>query len=224
MDKRATPQDALRPAPASDSCEQLAAQASVRALIESRHNVSPKRLEEPGPTAAQLHSMLVAAAAAPDHGLLTPWRFILVPADRRHLLAEAFALALIDRDPGATLAQIESAREKAHRAPLLLVAIARLGPREPNVPPLERMVSMGAAIQNLLLVAHAMGFGAGLTSGQAMASPRLHRLCGLSEDEVPVCCISIGTVTHRKVVACTRPLPSDFLSELGDTSATDCLQ
>lgn len=224
MEKPAALQEAGRPAPAADLSESAEAQGFALALIESRHNVSPKRLEEPGPTAAQLHKMLVAAAAAPDHGLLTPWRFILVPVDRRHRLAEAFALALIDRDPGVTLAQIESAREKAHRSPLLLVAIARLGPREPNVPPLERMVSMGAAIQNLLLLAHAMGFGAGLTSGQAMASPRLHRLLGLGEHEVPVCCINIGTVTHRKAVACSRPLPSDFLSELADGSATGSVQ
>ena len=140
------------------------------ALIASRQNVSPKRLVDPGPSAEQLDALLSLAAAAPDHGLLLPWRFILVPAAQRQDLAEVFALALIDRDPGATLQQIESAREKAHRAPLLLVAIACLGPREPDTPPLERMVSMGAAIQNLLLGAHAMGFGAGLTSGQAMAS------------------------------------------------------
>ena len=186
----------------------------TQALISSRQNVSPKRLVEPGPSAEQLDALLSLAAAAPDHGLLMPWRFILVPAGQRHHLAEAFALALIDRDPGATLEQIESAREKAHRAPMLLVAIACLGRREPNTPPLERMVSMGAAIQNMLLGAHAMGFGAGLTSGQAMASKRLHDLCGLAEGEAAVCCINIGTVSKRKGAARVRPLPAAFVSEL----------
>lgn len=95
----------------------------AQVLIGSRQNVSPKRLIEPGPTTEQLHALLSLAAAAPDHGLLTPWRFIIVPADQRHRLAEVFALALIDRDPGATLEQIEAAREKAHRAPLLMVAV-----------------------------------------------------------------------------------------------------
>ena len=153
-------------------------------------------------------------AAAPDHGLLTPWRFIIVPTKQRHRLAEAFALALIDRDPGATLEQIEAAREKAHRAPLLLLAIACLGPREPDTPTLERMVSMGAAIQNLLLGAHAMGFSGGLTSGQAMTSPRLHDLCGLADGEVPVCCINLGMLTKRKDSTRIRPQPSQFSHEL----------
>ena len=187
---------------------------AAQALISSRQNVSPKRLMEPGPTAPQIDAMLSLAAAAPDHGLLTPWRFIVVPAGQRHRLAEVFALALIDRDPGATLEQIEAAREKAFRAPLLLVAVACLGPRDPDTPPLERMVSMGAAIQNLLLGAHAMGFGAGLTSGQAMASPRLHRLCCLHDGEVPVCCVNIGTVGKRKAFLRARPVPSELISEL----------
>ena len=190
----------------------------ARALIGSRQNASPKRLLEPGPSNVQLDSLLSLAAAAPDHGLLTPWRFIIIPAAQRHRLAEVFALALIDRDPGATLEQIESAREKAHRAPLLMVAVACLDAREPNTPALERMVSMGAAIQNILLGAHAMGFGAGLTSGQAMTSPRLRGLCGLRGGEVAVCCLNVGTVSKRKNAARVRPLPAMFTSELRDTS------
>ena len=42
---------------------------------------------------------------------------------------------------------------------------------------------MGAAIQNLLLGAHSMGYGAGLTIGQAMSSPRLNALLGLADGE-----------------------------------------
>jgi nitroreductase len=189
-------------------------------LISTRQNVSPRRLVEPGPSAHELDALLRLAAAAPDHGLLTPWRFIHVPTEQRHQLAEVFALALLDRDPGATQEQIGAAREKAHRAPLLLIAVARLGPREPNTPVLERMVSMGAAVQNLLLGAHAMGYGSGLTSGQAMASPRLAELCGLNAGEVPVCCVNIGSVSKRKPTSRLRPVPADILSKLGDRSAT----
>lgn len=187
---------------------------AAQALITSRRNVSPRRLVEPGPSSQQLDALLSLAAAAPDHGLLTPWRFVIVPAAQRHRLAEAFALALIDRDPGATLEQIEAARGKAYRAPLLVVAVARLGPREPNTPLLERMVSMGAAIQNILLGAQAMGFDSGLTSGRAMASPRMRQLFELAEGEAAICCVNIGTAFPRKPATRLRPMPAEFCTEL----------
>ncbi|HEY0939368.1 MAG TPA: nitroreductase family protein, partial [Steroidobacter sp.] len=104
-------------------------------------------------------------------------------------------------------------REKAHRAPMLLVAVACLGSREPDIPPLERMVSMGAAIQNVLLGAHAMGFGAGLTSGQAMGSPRMRSLLALGEGEEAVCCVNLGSVTKTKPIR-LRPMPASFVSTL----------
>lgn len=71
------------------------------------------------------------------------------------------------------------------------------------------------AVQNLLLGAHAMGFGAGLTSGQAMKSPCMRALCGLAEGDDAVCCITIGTGSRRKGSIRTRPLPADFVRELG---------
>lgn len=186
---------------------------AAQTLIQSRRNVSPKRLAEPGPTPAQLEQILDAAAAAPDHGLLLPWRFVIVPQDKRAQLAEVFAKALSERDPGAGQEQLASAREKAHRAPFLMLAVARLGPAEPDIPVLERMVSLGCAIQNILLSAHAMGFGAGLTSGQAMSSSHMSELFSLTEGEQATCFINIGTVTKQKPLH-PRPQPGEFTSKL----------
>jgi len=208
----------------------------ANALIHSRQNVSPKRLLAPGPSAQQLQDILGTAAAAPDHGQLLPWRFVIVPATRRERLAEVFGLALQERDPHATPAQIESAREKAHRAPFLMLAIARLTDRdapkdnpstdsapalgaqhpqasEAEVSDAERLVSFGCAIQNIVLSAHAAGFGTGLTSGQAMASPHLRALFGLRGNEQAVCCINIGTVSKHKPPR-LRPVVADYVSEL----------
>ena len=189
------------------------------ALMHTRQNVSPRRLVEPGPSPQQLQDILGTAAAAPDHGQLVPWRFVIVPMDQRERLAEVFGLALIDRDPNATPEQIENARGKAYRAPFLMLAIARLTDNEASVSATlgrgaqhpestdsdvndaERLVSVGCAIQNILLSAHAAGFGTGLTSGQALASPRLRELFGLRKNEQPVCCINIGTVTNTSLCA-----------------------
>ena len=203
----------------------------ANALIHSRHNVSPRRLDEPGPLAQELQDILWAAAAAPDHGRLRPWRFVIVPQSQRERLAEVFGLALVDRDPNATQSQIDNAREKAHRAPFLMLAIARLADVDTQVHPgrargahhldsteaevgnAERLVSFGCASQNILLCAHAAGFGTGLTSGQAMASPRLRVLFDLSQSEQAVCCINIGTVTNHKLSK-LRPTVADYVTEL----------
>lgn len=185
----------------------------AEALIVSRQNISPKRLVEPGPRPEEQLRLFRAAAAAPDHGLLMPWRFVIVPQERRSALANTFALALIDRDPGASLEQIDAAREKAYRAPLLMLVVAKLGDCEPAIPALERMVSVGCAVQNMLLSAHSMAYGSSLTSGQAMRSPRMRKLFDLKEGEEAVCFINVGTVSKRKVGR-VHPEPSSFVSQL----------
>jgi nitroreductase len=198
-------------------------------LIHSRQNIKPRHLEAPGPTPQQLQHILEAASAAPDHGQLVPWRFVIVPLLQRPRLAEVFGLALVDRDPQATPVQIENARQKAYRAPFLMLAIARLAPQgahqaarlgaqnpdstETEISDAERLVSFGCAIQNMVLSAHAAGFGAGLTSGQALGSPRLRALFGLADNEQAVCCINIGTVAKHKPMR-QRPAVSDYVSEL----------
>ncbi|MFN3630113.1 MAG: nitroreductase [Casimicrobiaceae bacterium] len=199
------PVQAERPVAAVSEC--------ARALIVSRQTHLPKHLAAPGPDESQLRQLFEAAAAAPDHGLLRPWRFILVPETRRADLAEVFARALQDRDPNATPEQFEMAREKAYRAPCLMLVVARLAKAEPNIRAIERMVSVGAAVQNILLTAHAMGFGSSLTSGQAMTSPHMHALFALERGEKAVCFVNIGTVTRRKTPR-VHPEVSSFVSSL----------
>lgn len=185
------------------------------ALIESRHTVLPKRLVEPGPDSRQLQQILSAAAAAPDHGDLVPWRFVVVETAARGRLAETFADALAQRDPTATPGQLAQAREKAFRAPLLMLAVARLAAAlQDDIPDDERLVSAGCAIQNMLLLATALGFGSALTSGKAIQSSPLRSLFSLAPNERALCFISIGTATSRKRRG-PRPQPETYVGWLG---------
>jgi nitroreductase len=186
----------------------------VAALIHSRQTILPKRLQSPGPDAAQLHTILLSAAAAPDHGMLTPWRFVIVPDTARDQLADVFAASLLERDALAEPAQVAQAREKAHRAPLLMLAIARLQGGDPEVDAGERLISAGCAIQNMLLTAHALGFGAALTSGKALKSTVLRELFALAPGEQALCFISVGTAHSRKPGR-ERPAPEAYVSVLG---------
>jgi nitroreductase len=92
-------------------------------LMRSRQTILPKRLMEPGPDANALNLILGAAASAPDHGQILPWRFVLVPVDARSRLADVFGAALLERDADATPDQVAQAQEKAHRAPLLMLVV-----------------------------------------------------------------------------------------------------
>ncbi len=183
------------------------------ALIEGRRTVLPKRLAEPGPDAQQRALILGAAAAAPDHGELLPWRFVIVPAQARAALAEVFAASLLERDAAATPAQQAQAREKAFRAPLLMLAVADIGAAGSEIPPLERLVSAGCAIQNVLLMATALGFGSALTSGKALQSQALRGLFRLARTEQALCFASIGTIVSAKRGR-ARPATERYVSAL----------
>jgi nitroreductase len=182
-------------------------------LIHSRQHISPKRLGDPGPDPGQIEKILSAAGAAPDHGLLTPWRLIIIPPERRHLLGETFAEALAERDGEATEVQKQEARAKASRGPFLVVVVARLDPELGTTHPQERIISAGCAIQNMLLTAHAMGLGAGLSSGRALYSQQMKVLFGLGAHEQPLCFMTVGTVLRRKSRR-PRPVMADYTSTL----------
>ena len=203
--------DAKAPARSAAAPDDMAAFAA--ALIQSRQTILPKRLGGPGPTTDELAQILQAAAHAPDHGQLLPWRFVLVPESARAALAEVFAQALLERDADASPAQTAQAREKAHRAPVLMLAVVDGERGDRGIDLAERLVSAGCAVQNMLLVATAQGYGWALTSGKALRSPGLRALFQLADAEQALCFISIGTVQSRKSVR-ARPAVHSYVSTL----------
>ena len=170
--------------------------ALAQALITGRFSVTPKRLVAPGPSAGQLQHMVEAAGCAPDHELLRPWRLIYIAASQREALADVFVRALLERLPAAPADAQAQARQKAFRAPELVLAVARLDPFHRDVPESERYVALGAALMNLLLSAHGMGFAAMLTSGHALRTACFAEAFGLHRVERAACFVSIGTPTE----------------------------
>lgn len=180
-------------------------------LIHGRTHISPKRLGDPGPSATQKETILLAASAAPDHGRMVPWRFIEIQDSSRPALGEVFRECLLDRDQGATAIQQQEARDKASRGPLLFLAIANYQDDKDDISRQEKLISLGCAIQNILLSAYAFGFGSGLSSGRALQSNRIRDLFKLTENEEPICFITIGTVLKNKPGR-IRPSLSDYHS------------
>ena len=187
--------------------------ATVSAVIHGRQTILPKRLYEPGPSDEQLQLILDAASAAPDHGQLLPWRFVVVPPEARVPLATVFGSALLERDPMATAYQVGQAQEKAHRAPLLMLVIVDALKGDADIDLHERIVSAGCAVQNMLLMATAMGYGSALTSGKALKSSGLRRLFRLTSGEHALCFLSVGTAESRRSGR-VRPQICDYATRL----------
>lgn len=116
----------------------------------------------PGPQRDEMHDLISAALRVPDHGALTPWRFIVLERPAlvqlaRH--AEARATAL-----GMEADLVAKARGQFDRSPLA-VAIVFSPKITPKVPEVEQRYSTGALALGLLNAAQAAGWAACWLSG-----------------------------------------------------------
>lgn len=184
--------------------------AALQALLH-RLSVPSRLLGEPGPDANQLHTLLSAAVRVPDHGKLTPWRFIRIHGPARRQLGDLLAARQLERDPAAPPAVVEKDRQRFDHAPLILAVVAALVPGH-KVPEQEQLLSAGCACFSLLLAAQALGFGAQWLTGWAAYDAAIAQRLGLSENERIVGFVHIGT---PREAAPERPRP-DPLSRLSD--------
>ena len=187
----------------------------VSQVMATRQTILPKRLIEPGPSAVEIEKLFLAASTAPDHDLINPWRFLVIPAHKREDLGELFAQALSERDPSATDEQLEQARDKARRSPLLMVLIVDAAKGDPEIDMHERVLSAGCAVQNFMLLANAMGYGTGLTSGKALKAQSFRSGLQLNRSEHVICFLNVGTVSSRKPFK-PRPEVQQFVQVWGD--------
>jgi nitroreductase len=128
-------------------------------LLKTRRSIKPIELTGPGPTAAEIDTLLTVASRVPDHGKLTPWRFIIFEGEARLVAGDAIVAGFRAKYPTATPEQAEAERKRLARAPLVIAVVSRAIPHV-KIPEWEQVLSAGAAAMSLVLAAHAMGFGA----------------------------------------------------------------
>ena len=138
---------------------------------------SSTRLTEPAPGREELLELVQAAATAPDHGRIRPWRLIALEGEDRALLGEALREAAPDHE------QARHAAAKPMRAPLLLSIVFCPDLDHPTVPEWEQLVAVAAMVQTLLLLLHSRGWGAIWRTGAAVEAPQVHKHLGITEDE-----------------------------------------
>jgi nitroreductase len=137
---------------------------SPLSLLQTRRSGKPRDLIAPGPDAEQLRAILEVALRTPDHGKLAPWRFVIVPLERRAALATLLESAYRAEKPDAGRLEIEAMHQFAHQAPALVVALSA-PVSDSKIPVWEQELSAGAAIMNLLHATHALGFAGGWLTG-----------------------------------------------------------
>ncbi|MEO8547206.1 MAG: nitroreductase [Sphingomicrobium sp.] len=150
-------------------------------LLETRRSAKPRDIVGPAPTPGDMAHILSIAARIPDHGKLSPWRFVTVADDQRDALALLLHRALDEENSEPTPAHHEKADQFAHYNGALVVLIS--APTENHkIPVWEQQLSCGAAGMNLLLAAHALGYVGGWVTGWQSYSERVRAaFCGPGE-------------------------------------------
>jgi nitroreductase len=160
-------------------------------LLKCRRSMKPGELAAPGPTSAEIDTLLTIASRVPDHGKLAPWRFIVFEGDARLAAGEAIASAFAARYPDARADQVEAERQRLARAPLVIAVISRAGPHV-KIPEWEQVLSAGAAAMSLVIAAHALGYGASWITEWYAYDRRVLAALGLAESERIVGFVHIG--------------------------------
>ncbi|WP_020594322.1 nitroreductase family protein [Kiloniella laminariae] len=183
-------------------------------FLLSRKSIVPQWMVEPAPSKDDIDYLLQAAVRAPDHGWLRPWRFLVVEGAARSKLSDLFVSALQKRNPDATEEQIEKERSRPLFAPLVIVVCSVMTEEKPGVPKNERVLSAGAAAQNILLAAHERGYGAIWLTGAAAYDPMVREGLELDENTDIIGFLYIGSV-EREVRERARPDPADYTRHWG---------
>jgi len=164
----------------------------MKAIDFLLHRRSARALKDPAPDDAMLELILESAARAPDHGRLRPWSFIVIRGAGRARFGDLLADHLRRTHAAMSDETLQREREKAFRAPLIIVVTAICNTFV-KVPTVEQVVAAGAAAQNIMLATFALGFNAMWRTGTAAYDEALKSALGLEPKDAVIGFIYVGT-------------------------------
>lgn len=180
-------------------------------LLKTRRTVTAAFLGEPAPDDEQLADMLTIAARVPDHGKLTPWRFIVFRGAARLEAGEALATRYREMNPDADEQKIADERGRLAKSPLAVAVVSCAAPHA-KIPEFEQLLSAGASAMNLVHGAHALGFAAQWVTGWVAYDDAAGQILGLQPGERLVAIVHIGTATAPPTER-PRPALADIVSD-----------
>lgn len=162
-------------------------------LLETRRSATAKAMTGPGPSKQQLQRLLNIAVRVPDHGKLTPWRFVVFEGEARERAGRIVAERYHELHPGHGEETLELQRNMFLRAPCVIGVISSLIADHPKIPEWEQIMSAGAVCQNMLIAATAMQLGAQWISGWHAYDRPVLSAFGLTAEERIAGYIYVGT-------------------------------
>ena len=176
------------------------------------------RLKPPAPTDDDLQTILTAAAAAPEHGDLRPFRFTVHDGDAQDafgvVLEEAYLARCAEsgREPEAKKAEKE--RTKLGRAPLVVI-VSAVDQEDEKIPFVEQRDAAVAASQNALIAATALGYGSMWRTGAPVDDPRVKAALGLRDKDAIVGFLYFGTAPEGITITPHDPEVDDLMLPFG---------
>jgi nitroreductase len=175
-------------------------------LLKTRRSVKPIELLAPGPSPAEIDTMLTIASRVPDHGKLVPWRFIVFEGDSRLAAGEKIAAAFHADHPEAKPEHVDQERQRLARAPLVIAVVSRAG-LHAKIPEWEQVLSAGAAAMSLVFAAHALGYAANWITEWYAYDRRVLEALGLGAHERIAAFVHIGRPAQPPTDRPRPPLP-----------------
>lgn len=184
---------------------------SVIDFMLARRSVPIEELFEPAPSDDEMRTILRIATRVPDHGRLTPWRFIVYRGEARQRVGRMLADLAEEREGRLPEARRDKEESRFSRAPMVIGVVS--SPKEnPKIPQWEMFLSGGMAAMNLMIAANASGYGTNMITNWYSEDEEGRRLLGLAPHERVVGFVHVGT---HKGDAFERPRP-DIDNLVGD--------
>ncbi|MBC2886636.1 nitroreductase [Ochrobactrum sp. CM-21-5] len=165
-------------------------------FLAQRSSTPISAICEPAPEGEELASLLKVAARVPDHGRLTPWRFIVYRGESRKKVGEFLAKRAEEREGPLPESRKEQELARFSRAPLVIGVVSSPVPHE-RIPEWEQFLSSGAVAMNLCIAANALGYATNwITNWYSDDAPSRAAL-GLAPHERIAGFVHIGTAENK---------------------------
>jgi nitroreductase len=157
----------------------------LKEIITTRRTIVPEVMNGKFIPEALMDEILAAANWAPSHGLTEPWRFVVFGPDQKDAFKQYHAdlYKKVSSEKGEFIkVNYEKIRNRAQNASHVIALVMKRGDN-PKIPEIEEIAATAAAVQNILLTAHAHGVACYWGSGGMTYHLEMKKFLGFEEQD-----------------------------------------